>query len=161
MSDQEQSANEHFEELLQEARTHFQVGELKSAEPLINQLILQGHKSAEVFHMLGTLLYEQGKFSGRFRSFRRALELEPSYTDASIGLSIILNDLGRYEEGRKVFEEAQVMLAHQKAKEDPYMNEKLAIKHDELGELYSQFKRIPRPLCSIRRLWTSRPESPS
>lgn len=131
------------EDLLNDARKHFQVGELKSAEPMINQLILGGYKSAEVFHMLGTLLYDQGKFSKAIRSFRRALELDPSFTDASIGLSIILNDLGRYDEGKKVFEEAQLMLAHNKAKDDPYMNEKLALKHDELGELYLQFKRVP------------------
>ncbi|NQZ00837.1 MAG: tetratricopeptide repeat protein [Bdellovibrionales bacterium] len=134
------------EDLLNEAREHFQVGELKKAEPLINQLILGGFKSAEVFHMLGTLLYDQGKFSKAIRSFRRALELDPSFTDASIGLSIILNDLGRYDEGKKVFEEAQLMLAHNKAKDDPYMNEKLALKHDELGELYAQFKRVPEAI---------------
>jgi tetratricopeptide (TPR) repeat protein len=134
------------DDLLNEAREHFQVGELGKAEPLINQLILGGFKSAEVFHMLGTLLYDQGKFSKAIRSFRRALELDPSFTDASIGLSIILNDLGRYDEGKKVFEEAQLMLAHNKAKDDPYMNEKLALKHDELGELYSQFKRVPEAI---------------
>lgn len=135
------------EDLLEEARKHFQVGELKEAEPLINQLILGGFKSAEVFHMLGTLLYDQGKFSKAIRSFKRALEFDPSFTDASIGLSIILNDLGRYEEGKKVFEEAQLMLAHKNAEEDPYVNEKLALKHDELGELYSQFKRIPEAIA--------------
>lgn len=129
------------EELLQTAKEHFENGELSLAEPLINQLILQGKKNAELFHMLGTIFYDQGKFNKAIRSFRRALELEPSYTDASIGLSIILNDLGRYDEGKKVFEEAQIMLAQQKATDDPYVNEKLSLKHDELGELYCQYKR--------------------
>ena len=148
MSEEDQDFN--LEELLEEAREHFKVGELKKAEPIINQLILGGYKSAEVFHMLGTLLYDQGKFSKAIRSFRRALEMDPAYTDASIGLSIILNDLGRYEEGRKVFEEAQIMLAHKKANDDPYMDEKLAMKHDELGELYSQFKRIPEAITQYQ-----------
>lgn len=139
------------EELLQQARDEFNQGELKKAEPMINQLILSGFKSAEVFHMLGTLLYDQGKFSKAIRSFRRALELDPAYTDASIGLSIILNDLGRYDEGKKVFEEAQLMLAHKTAKEDPYMNEKLGMKHDELGELYFQFKRVNEAIEQYER----------
>ncbi|MCB0406665.1 MAG: tetratricopeptide repeat protein [Bdellovibrionales bacterium] len=138
-------------EILNEASAFFKKGELKSAEPLINQLILDGHKSAEVFHMLGTILYDQGKFNKAIRSFRRALELDPFYTDASIGLSIILNDLGRYEEGRKVFEEAQVMLAQKSAKEDPYIEEKLAIKHDELGELYCQYRRYDEGLEQYER----------
>ncbi len=135
-----------LEELREEARTLFKKGALKEAELIVNQLILNGHKSSEVFHMLGTILYDQGKFNKAIRSFRRALELNPTYTDASIGLSIILNDLGRYDEGRKVFEEAQVMLAQKSAHEDPYIEEKLALKHDELGELYCQYKRFEEGL---------------
>ena len=91
--------------------------------------------------MLGTIYYDQGKFNKAIRSFRRALDMDPAFTDASIGLSIILNDLGRYEEGRKVFEEAQLMLSKQNAETDPYINEKLSIKHDELAELYLQYQR--------------------
>ena len=140
-------SNDHNKELLEEATSSFQSGDLKSAEPLINQLILGGHKSPEVFHMLGTILYDQGKFGKAIRSFRRALELDPSYTDASIGLSIILNDLGRYDEGKKVFEEAQVMLAQKAEDEDPYLEEKIAMKHDELGELYCKYKKFDKGLA--------------
>lgn len=139
------------EELLSEARELFKKGSLKDAEPMVNQLILNGHKSSEVFHMLGTILYDQGKFNKAIRSFRRALEIDPTYTDASIGLSIILNDLGRYEEGQKVFQEAQVMLAQKSANEDPYIEEKLALKHDELGELYCQYKRFEEGLEQYER----------
>lgn len=129
------------QEILEAARDYFKNDNYSQAEPLLNQLILKGQKPAEVFHMLGTIYYDQGKFSKAIRLFKRALEVDPSYTDASIGLSIILNDLGRYQEGQKVFEEAQVMLAKNKSQHDPYINEKLAIKHDELGELYMQFNR--------------------
>ena len=128
-------------EILETAREHFKRDEYSQAEPLLNQLILKGQKPAEVFHMLGTIYYDQGKFNKAIRLFQRALEVDPGYTDASIGLSIILNDLGRYQEGQKVFEEAQVMLAKNRSDTDPYVNEKLAIKHDELGELYMQFNR--------------------
>ena len=124
------------DELLSAAREYFQENKYSLAEPLLNQLILKNGKSPEVFHMLGTVYYDQGKFNKAIRSFRRALELDPAYTDASVGLSIILNDLGRYDDGRKVFEDAQKILKTKTAEEDPYMNEKFAVKHDELGELY-------------------------
>lgn len=139
-----------IQEILDQAKGFFKRGQLKAAEPLVNQLILGGTKSAEIFHMLGTILYDQGKFNKAIRSFKRALELDPGYTDASIGLSIILNDLGRYEEGRKVFEEAQAMLARKSTQEDPYIDEKLAIKHDELGELYCQYKRYEEGLAQYK-----------
>jgi tetratricopeptide (TPR) repeat protein len=86
--------------------------------------------------MLGTIYHDQGKFNKAIRSFKRALELDPSFTDSSIGLSIILNDLGRYEEGQKIFDEARTMLAAKAQRGDPNLNEKFATKHDELGELY-------------------------
>ncbi|MBK8202261.1 MAG: tetratricopeptide repeat protein [Bdellovibrionales bacterium] len=138
--------NSDHDDLLVTAKEYFKINKYSAAEPILNQLILRGTKSADIFHMLGTIYYDQGKFNKAIRAFRRALEIEPSFTDASIGLSIILNDLGRYDEGRKVFEEAQVMLDRHRADSDPYINEKLAIKHDELGELYFRYNRIKEGL---------------
>lgn len=124
------------DEMLSTARDYFRENKYALAEPILNQLILKNAKSPEVFQMLGTIYYDQGKFNKAIRAFRRALELEPTYTDASVGLSIILNDLGKYEEGRKIFDEARELLARQNSSEDPYLNEKFSIKHDELGEMY-------------------------
>lgn len=128
------------------AREYFKESKYSVAEPLLNQLILKNAKSPEVFHMLGTIYYDQGKFNKAIRAFKRALDLEPTFTDASVGLSIILNDLGKYEEGRKVFEEAKTLLAKQSVGEDPYINEKISIKHDELGELYFHHTRYKEAL---------------
>jgi tetratricopeptide (TPR) repeat protein len=134
------------DDMLSTAREYFRENKYNLAEPLLNQLILKNAKSPEVFHMLGTIYYDQGKFNKAIRAFRRALELEPTFTDASVGLSIILNDLGKYEEGRKVFEEAKDLLARQSSQEDPYINEKFSIKHDELGEMYFQHTRYKEAL---------------
>ncbi|MEZ4870905.1 MAG: tetratricopeptide repeat protein [Bdellovibrionales bacterium] len=94
-------------ELLVTAKEYFNEGQYRQAEPLLNQIILRNSKNADVFHMLGTIFYDQGKFNKAIRSFKRALEIDPTFTDASVGLSIILNDLGKYDEGQKVFEEAK------------------------------------------------------
>lgn len=133
-------------DLLKSAKEYFRSGKYTATEPLLNQLILKGAKDREIFHMLGTIYYDQGKFNKAIRSFKRALEIDPSFTDASVGLSIILNDLGRYDEGKKIFEEAKGLLAKGAAKEDPYINEKLALKHDELGELYFRYQRYMEAL---------------
>ncbi len=134
------------DELLSSAKDFFRAAKYSAAEPLLNQLILRGAKDREIFHMLGTIYYDQGKFNKAIRSFKRALEIDPSFTDASVGLSIILNDLGRYEEGKKVFEDAKGLLSKGGAKEDPYVNEKLALKHDELCELYFRYQRFMEAL---------------
>ena len=133
-------------ELLEMARGYFREGQHAQAERLMQQILLHDNRNPEVFHMLATIYYDQGKFNKAIKTFRRALEIDPGFTDASVGLSIILNDLGKYDEGRKVFEEAQFQLNKSKTKSDPYVDEKLATKHDELGELYSQYSRVNEAL---------------
>ena len=142
--------NSHFNEssnysLFQAAEKHFRANEYTQAEPILNQLILNGYKKSLVFHMLGTIYYDHGKFNKAIRAFKRALEIDPSLTDASIGLSIILNDLGKYEEGQKVFSEAQLTLRRNRA-EDPHLKEKLSVKHGELGDLYFQHNHLTEAL---------------
>ncbi|MCH2533170.1 MAG: tetratricopeptide repeat protein [Bdellovibrionales bacterium] len=129
------------EELLVAAREYFIEDNYSQAEPILNQLVLKNSKSPEVFHMLGAIFYDNGKFSKAIRAFKRALELDPSFTDASVGLSIILNDLGRYDEGQKVFNDAKKVLDETRVKDDPFINEKLSTKHDELGDLYLHYGR--------------------
>lgn len=148
-------------EMLDFAREHFREGRYAQAERILQQVLLINSRQPEVFHMLATIYYDQGKFNKAIKTFRRALEIDPTFTDASVGLSIILNDLGKYDEGRKVFEEAQAVLAGNRSKRDPYMDEKLAIKHDELGELYFQYGRYDEALEQYYRslkLSTRKPE---
>lgn len=137
------------DDLFIEARNHFIGGNYKMAEPLLQQLILQGTRNPEIYQMLATIFYDKGQFSKAVKTFQRALEIDPTYTDASVGLSIILNDLGKYDEGRQVFIDAQSMLEKKSNKSDPFVDERLASKHEELGDLYFQYKRYPEALEQI------------
>ena len=118
------------QEMFLTCEEYFTADRYAEAEPLLNQLVLRNSKRPEVFHMLGTIYYDQGKFNKAIRSFRRALELNPGYTDSSVGLSVILNDLGRYEEGQKVFDEARAMLSVKSPSVDHHLNERFSVKHD-------------------------------
>lgn len=138
-------------QLFEEAENYFKENKYSLAEPILNQLVLRTFKRPEIFHMLGTIYYDQAKFKKAIRSFQRALEIDPGFTDSSIGLSIILNDLGRYEEGRKVFEEAQVMLSRKTISPDVALNEKFAAKHEELGDLYLRHQRFEDAIEQFQR----------
>jgi tetratricopeptide (TPR) repeat protein len=129
------------DEMLAEARACFLRGDDRTAEQLLQQLMLRNGKNPEIHQMLATICYNQGKFSKAIQHFKRALEIDPTYTDASVGLSIILNDLGKYDEGKKVFQEAQDRLNKNKGRPDPWVDEKIASKHEELADLYSQYHR--------------------
>lgn len=134
------------EDALLEARNAFINGNYKLAETLIHQLTLQGTRNPEIYQMLATIYYDKGQFSKAIKTFKRALEIDPTYTDASVGLSIILNDLGKYDEGQKVFQEAQSLLDKKNLQSDPFIDEKLANKHEELANLYFQYKRYKEAL---------------
>lgn len=138
-----------FDEMLEEAKQNFLTGNYKIAEPLLNQMVMQNSRNPEVFQMLATIYYDKGQFNKAIKTFKRALEIDPTYTDASVGLSIILNDLGRYDEGRKIFEEAQSLLDKRKGTSDPFLEEKLASKHEELADLYFQYKRYTEALDQL------------
>jgi tetratricopeptide (TPR) repeat protein len=134
-------------ELLDNARKRFMQGDLTAAEAILHQLILVNNRIPEAFQLLGTIFYDRGQFSKAIKHFERALEIDPTYTDASVGLSIILNDLGRYEDGKKVFQNAQKALNEAKKKQsDPYVEEKLCKQHLQLGDLYFQYQRFGEAL---------------
>jgi tetratricopeptide (TPR) repeat protein len=132
--------------MLSEAREYFIDGNYKMVEPILQQMLLQNTRNPEVYQMLATIYYDKGQFSKAIKTFKRALEIDPTYTDASVGLSIILNDLGKYDEGKQVFIDAQNLLDKRSGKNDPFVDEKLSSKHEELADLYFQYKRYPEAL---------------
>lgn len=134
------------EDMLSEARHYFIEGNYRMAEPILNQMLLQNTRNPEVYQMIATIYYDKGQFNKAIKTFKRALEIDPTYTDASVGLSIILNDLGRYDEGQKIFIDAQDKLEKKTGKTDPFVDEKLASKHEELADLYYQYKRYNEAL---------------
>ncbi|MEK2689547.1 tetratricopeptide repeat protein [Bdellovibrio sp. GT3] len=134
------------DDMISEARGYFINGNYKMAEPILNQMLLQNTRNPEVYQMLATIAYDKGQFSKAIKTFKRALEIDPTYTDASVGLSIILNDLGKYDEGKQVFLDAQSQLDKKSGKQDPFVDEKLASKHEELADLYYQYKRYNEAL---------------
>jgi len=149
------------DDLLSEAREYFISGNYKMAEPILQQMILQHNNSPEIYQMLGSIYYDKGQFSKAIKTFKRALEIDPTYTDASIGLSIILNDLGKYDEGKQIFRDAQAQLDKRSQKADPFVDEKLASKHEELADIYFQYKRHPEALENLlkaQKLSTRKPE---
>ena len=135
--------NQLYDDMFVEAKNSFIDGKYSVAEPLLQQLMLKNSGNPEIHQMLATIYYDKGQFNKAIRTFKRALEIDPTYTDASIGLSIVLNDLGRYEEGQKTFEEAQKLLKRQAGQLDSYAAEKIASKHEEIADLYFQYKQYP------------------
>lgn len=138
-------------DLLAEAKTAYKQGDLSLAESLLGRLVLTGTKNPEVFQLLAIIYHDRGQFSKAIKTFKRALEIDPSFTDASVGLSILLNDLGKYEEAKKVFLEAERILQQKRKASDPFLDEKIASKHIEVADLYLRAQRIREALEEFQK----------
>lgn len=139
------------QDLLQLARDKFIASDYKATQTLLAQILSKNDRIPEVFQMLATIFYSNGQFNKAIKTFKRALEIDPHYTDASVGLSIILNDLGRYDEGRKVFLEAQSLLERKNRRPDTSVNDKIAAKYEELADLFFQCQRYQDALDHFQK----------
>ncbi len=103
---------------------------------------------ANVFHLLG----EIGK---AIKAFNKVLGLEPEHTDAAIGLSVLYNDIGRYDEAKKIFERADARVKSGKMSsgsfEDQHINSKFSHKHYELAEMYMTYQRFDEALFEYNK----------
>lgn len=125
-------------DLLNTAKDHFIKGHYKLAEPVLLQLHADPNPAADVPYMLGAIAFDRGQLKKAIQLFRQALEINPSFVDAGVGLSVLLNDLGRYDEAKEVFDQAYTAMKKRSSggAKDATLDEKLALKHAELGDLY-------------------------
>ena len=147
------------EDSLVVVRGHFKHLRYDLAQPILHQMILDGVQRAEVFHMMGAIYHDQSRFKKAIRFFKKALALEPGFTEASIGLSVVLNDLGRYDQARRVFERAQKTLAEPEGAANEGVQRRMAEKHVEMGELYFQhawYKDAAQQFKKSLVLWPGR-----
>ena len=54
-------------------------------------------------HLQGTQYYLHGNLSKAIASFKKILADDPKHTDAAISLSIIYNDIGKYDEAKRIY----------------------------------------------------------
>ena len=80
------------------------------------------------------------------QELRRSLELDPRHTDAAICLSVLFNDIGRYDDAKKVFEQANQSVVHKRQGDDQAIDRKFAVKHMELADLYFRYRRYDQAI---------------
>lgn len=111
------------------------------AEALASALVSRDSTSADAKYLLGVSQYFQGKLGPTIQSLRGALKSDPRHTDAAICLSVLLNDIGRYDEAQSVFSQANQSVAHPLSRGESAIDKKFAVKHLETADLYFRYKR--------------------
>ncbi|MCM2280007.1 MAG: tetratricopeptide repeat protein [Oligoflexia bacterium] len=129
------------------ARSNRQIQDLlgrkdfEKAEALIREKLHKDPKSADGYYFLGVLNYFQGRLGPTVENLKHSLSIDPHHTDAAICLSVLYNDIGKYDEAKRVFELANQSVAHKRTGDDLGIDRKFAVKHLELADLYFRYRR--------------------
>jgi tetratricopeptide (TPR) repeat protein len=120
-------------------REHYDAGEYEEAYPHLLR-VLEAHDGfADVHNMLGVIAYQRGKADESALRFQKAVDINPRYNEAALNLSVVLNELGRYDEAKSVYES---MTAASNASPgsvdelDGFVRGKIANLHAKVAEAY-------------------------
>jgi tetratricopeptide (TPR) repeat protein len=128
--------DDHFKQLLLLGREHYAKREYDKAEPLLRQVAKHTDRFADVFDMLGVIAHSTGAFTLARDWFERALVLNPNYTEAQLNLMVTLNDMGDYDEARKMYEQLRKRGGQREAA-DAFVKGRIANMHAEISQAYS------------------------
>jgi len=145
--------NTKLNELFKKAKEAFQRNDLKTATLFFNEIVDNNPNSTEAYFYLANIFHMKGELGRAIKGFQRVLELDPHHTDASISLSVIYNDIGKYEEAKQIFDKAnnQIKNSQQQGVSDPHLNKKFALKHYELAEMYISYGRSDEALFEYNK----------
>ena len=121
------------------------------AEKLIHEKIGRESGGADGYYLLGVLYYFQGQLGQTVENLKKALSIDPHHTDASICLSVLYNDIGKYDDAKRVFEQANQSVAHKRTGSDIGIDRKFAVKHLELADLYFRYRRYDEAIEEYSR----------
>lgn len=148
--------NSNNEQLLKSARDCFDNLEYKKSQMILNEIIDSDDKNIEAFFLLANIFHINGEIGKAIKAFNKVLLLNPEHTDASISLSVLYNDIGQYEEARKVFESANERVKgsnkNSGLSEDKHINKKFSLKHFELADLYLSYNRFDEALFEFNKV---------
>ncbi len=142
------------EELLKKGIECFNRQDYGKAQMILSDLIESDGSNVDAFFYLANIFHIKGEIGKAIKAFNRVLELEPNHTDASISLSVLYNDIGRYEEGDRVFKQASERVKSASADggiHDAHINKMFAGKHFELAELYMTYNRFDEALFEYNK----------
>ena len=153
--------NVKLSDLLKKAKEAFQKNDLKTASLFLNEIIEQNPNATEAFFYLANVFHVRGELGKAIKAFQRVLELDPHHTDAAISLSVIYNDIGKYEEAKAIFEKANNQVKNNQSQgiSDPHLNKKFSLKHYELAEMYASYGRTDEALFEYNKASTLDPDN--
>jgi len=145
-----------LDEIYMKGRDAYEEGELEEAEKHFTEVV-KHRPYADVYCKLGLIYHGRGQFGKAVAAFRKALEINPSYTEVSLNLAVTLNDMGKYDEATEVFSTASKLAHSTPYSLDPYIKGKLANEHGKLGDIYFDLGLYGEALEEYKKATNLRP----
>lgn len=134
--------------VIKEAKRLINNNEPDRAKIILQPLIAENNEDYRIYALIGYIYHKEGKFSRAIRNYERSLELNPNDVETLINLSLIYNDLGKYEEGSNKYKMGIEIMQRNSSLQintDKTGDEQLfvmfASQHKSLGELYLRYNR--------------------
>lgn len=144
------------ESLLKTAKECFDKQEYKKAQMILSEIIESDDRNADALFLMANIFHINGEIGKAIKAFTKVLNLNPEHTDAAISLSVLYNDIGQYEDAKKVFDNANDRVRGKNKGsgllEDKHINKKFASKHYELADLYMSYNRYDEALFEFNKV---------
>lgn len=138
--------------LVEQIQTRIRARDYISADHALRSGMAKDPENADFFYLRGILRSYQNRLKESVDDLKRALHIDPKHTDAAICLSVVLNDFGKYDEAKRIFEQAnQSVLLKKNFQDDSQVNRRFAIKHFEIGDLYLRYRRFDEAIDEFTR----------
>jgi len=152
---------EEQQDLYEEGRSYFEQGRLDAAAGCFLEIVKENpDRFADVYNKLGIIYHRKGISHKAIAFLEKALRINPIYTEAALNLSIIYNEVGRYDEAQKTFERAVKAVFKTRTVKDPYIEGRLANEHFRLGNQYYDLGRFKEAIAEYRKALKLRPNFP-
>jgi predicted O-linked N-acetylglucosamine transferase (SPINDLY family) len=91
-----------MQQLLNQARQHYESGRLAEAQNLFKQALVLQPNNADALHLLGVVTYQLGQ-PGGMELVRRAISLNPRQASYHCNLGVMLSDAGKSDEAVEAY----------------------------------------------------------
>lgn len=142
------------------AKKYYSEGKFSKSEEVLKAILKVYPKDSDSHFLMANIFHLQGKIGSAIKSFKIVLELNGDHTDAMIGLSVLYNDIGRYEEAKTYFERADKKVkTSDNGVVDNHINKKFSVMHFEIAEMYFSYGRYEESLSEYVKAKNLDPEN--
>lgn len=139
------------------ARERFATRDYHGVIFLLTEAEREGSPYADALNLLGLSLAMVGRREEALGAFERALQRNPQYIEALLNRAIVLNELGRTDEARAAFAEAEALGRPDATGFPAVVANRLANSHAALGDEYRAAGALGEAVRQYRRALELRP----